>query len=284
MLGKLLKHEWKSVYKFGSLLVLTILVLTAIGYLFLSSSVVGDLIAGEVVLSEVEALTLGISSVGTVLLCYLALIGAVYGAMIYMGVRFYKTMYTNQGYLTHTLPVKSGQLLASKILVAGGWMLMVYAVLLFSVVILLVGLFKGAFGDVLIGISFEELRQEVSALYSEMGFDMPFFGVVFLVYMLISPFAAVIRIFGALTIGQLSKKHKLMVGVFTYIGVIVFDYVSIVFAESIIMINSMFTNTGEVPVGFMNSTYIVSMVYMIVSAVVLVIVSHLIIKKKLNME
>lgn len=284
MLGKLLKHEWKSVYKFGSLLVLTILVLAAIGYLFLSSSVVGDLIAGEVVLSEAEALTLGISSVGTVLLCYLALIGAVYGAMIYMGVRFYKTMYTNQGYLTHTLPVKSGQLLASKILVAGGWMLMVYAVLLFSVVILLVGLFKGAFGDVLIGISFEELRQEVSALYSEMGFDMPFFAVVFLVYMLISPFAAVIRIFGALTIGQLSKKHKLMVGVFTYIGVIVFDYVIIVFAESIIMINSMFTNTGEVPVGFMNSTYIVSMVYMIVSAVVLVIVSHLIIKKKLNME
>lgn len=284
MLGKLLKHEWKSVYKFGSILVLAILVITAIGYFFLSSSAVGELFAGEMELSDTEMFTLVISSIGTLLLYYLALIGAMYGVMIYMGVRFYKSMYTSQGYLTHTLPVKPGQLLASKILVSGAWMFLVYFAVFASIIILLIGLFQGILGDATIEISFAEFWREMSAVYGEIGFDMTTFVVVMFGSALISPFTSVIQIFGALTIGQLSKKYKLMVGIFTYIGLIVVNYIITMIVESVIMVNTMLTATGDVSFGFMNSTYIVSMVYTVVVAVVLVLVSHLIIKKKLNMD
>lgn len=284
MLGKLMKHEWKSSYKFGSIMVLTIFVLTLIGYFFLSSSAVGDLISGELVLSGMESFTLVMSSVGTLLLYYLALIGAMYGIMIYMGVRFYKTMYTSQGYLTHTLPVKPGQLLASKILVSGIWTLLVYLAVFASIFILLIGLLQGIVGDALQEVSFAELWKQLAVVYGEIGFDMNLFMWVMLGSALVSPFSSVIQIFGALTIGQLSKKHKLMVGIFTYIGLIILNYIITMIAESVIMMKTMFAATGEITLEFMNSSYLLSIGYTVIISIVLVIVSHLIIKKKLNMD
>lgn len=284
MLGKLIKHEWKGTYKFGGIMVLTIFVLTLIGYLFLRYSAIGDVIQGEMELKPAEIMTLTISSLGTLILYYLALIGAMYGAMIYLGVRFYKTMYTDQGYLTHTLPVTPGQLLTSKIFVSGVWTLFVYLAVFASIFILLFGLFQGLLGAATMEGSLEEALREMANVYREMGFDFVTFGIVLFFTGLLSPFISMIQIFGALTIGQLSKKHKLMVGIFTYIGLIVLNYIVTMVVETVSMINSMFSAAGEVSLGFMNTTYLASIVYSVLMSAVLVFVSHRILKKKLNMN
>ncbi len=284
MLGKLMKHEWKGTYKFGGIMVLTIFVLTLIGYLFLRYSAIGEVMQGETVLKPAEIMTLTISSIGTLILYYLALIGAMYGAIIYLAVRFYKTMYTNQGYLTHTLPVTPGQLLTSKILVSGVWTLFVYLAVFASIFILLFGLFQGLLGADAMEGTLEEAFREIAAIYRDMGFDFATFGIVMIFMGVLSPFISMIQIFGALTIGQLSKKHKLMVGIFTYIGFIVLNYIVTMVMETVVMINSMFSAVGEISLGFMNTTYIASIVYSVLTAVVLVLVSHRIVKKKLNMN
>ena len=284
MLGKLMKYEWKGIGKFGSALILAIFVITGIGYVFLRASAIGDLLVGEAVLTGLETTTLVLSGVGSLILYYLALLGVVYGAMIYMGVRFYKTMYTGQGYLTHTLPVTPGQLLTSKILISGVWYLLVSVSVIISVFILLWGLCQGMFDGLPGEMSLAEIWGELSLAYQEMGINVTGFVITIIMFGLLTPFTTMIQIFGALTIGQLAKKYKLMVGIFTYIGLIVLNYIVTMVMESIIMITTMFSSDGTVGLGYMNTTYIAGGIYTIVVSVVLVFVSHWIIKKKLNLN
>ena len=50
---------------------------------------------------------------------------------------FFKSLYSQQGYLSFSLPVSSNQLLGSKVLVYGGWLIISYAVFMFTSVFLM---------------------------------------------------------------------------------------------------------------------------------------------------
>ncbi len=284
MLGKLMKYEWKNVYKFGSIMILTVLVMTTIGYFFLSSSVVGDFFAGDVVLSDTENLVLVLTSVSSLLVYYLVLIGALYGILIYMGVRFYKTMYTDQGYLTNTLPVTPGKILTSKILVSGSWVFLSYMAVYVSIAVLLIGLVQGMTGGVSADISFAEFWEAIILLYEEIGMDVKQLVIIMILSCLISPFTSVIQIFGALTIGQLSKKYKLLMSILVYIGLTIASSIIVTVIEGVMMMGSIVTATGDVSMEFVNSSCIFALLYSAVISIVLVLVSHRIIKKKLNMD
>ena len=67
-----------------------------------------------------------LSAMATVALFLIALIALI---ITFVGViaNFYKTLYGQQGYLSFTLPVTSGQLLAAKAIVAFLWMIVSYA-------------------------------------------------------------------------------------------------------------------------------------------------------------
>lgn len=68
-----------------------------------------------------------LSAMATIALFLIALIALI---ITFVGViaNFYKTLYGQQGYLSFTLPVTSGQLLAAKAIVAFLWMIVSYAV------------------------------------------------------------------------------------------------------------------------------------------------------------
>ena len=50
---------------------------------------------------------------------------------------FFKSLFSPQGYLSFTLPVSSNQLLGSKVIVYGGWMILSYLVFMFTCVYLM---------------------------------------------------------------------------------------------------------------------------------------------------
>lgn len=68
-----------------------------------------------------------LSAMATIALFLIAMIALI---ITFVGViaNFYKTLYGQQGYLSFTLPVTSGQLLAAKAIVAFLWMIVSYAV------------------------------------------------------------------------------------------------------------------------------------------------------------
>ena len=103
MLTKLLEHEWKSNWKVPTIL---------IGILLLLALLTGSTFVVPV--WEDNMLALGMLIVFIWMTFYLGMFGVSLGISIYLAVRFYKSMYTDEGYLTHTLPVTARQLLLAK--------------------------------------------------------------------------------------------------------------------------------------------------------------------------
>ena len=57
---------------------------------------------------------------------------------IYIAVRFYKNLYTDEGYLMHTLPVTPRQLLVSKLTVGSLWSFLVTILTLWAVFLIMI--------------------------------------------------------------------------------------------------------------------------------------------------
>ena len=83
------------------------------------------------------------SFVATLILYVIMLLASTWGMLIFLGIRFYRSMYTDEGYLSHTLPVTANQLFLSKILVSGVWYLFISIGIGISVVALVVSLMTG---------------------------------------------------------------------------------------------------------------------------------------------
>lgn len=97
MLGKVMKYEWISTGRILVLLHLVLAVFTVIGNLELRIMNGSDSVIPE----NTRALIEGITMTVYVLIVFTAFVGTT----VYLIVRFYKSMYTDEGYLTHTLPV-----------------------------------------------------------------------------------------------------------------------------------------------------------------------------------
>ncbi|MCC8022941.1 MAG: hypothetical protein LIO46_04075, partial [Clostridiales bacterium] len=104
MLGKLMKYDFKATYR-----------LFLVFYLGMLSFFVLGLIGRALDISQVR----GTATVFLVL----AGVGALFAALFYMITRYYRNVFGAEGYLTQTLPVRSGQILASKMLVTFVWLL-----------------------------------------------------------------------------------------------------------------------------------------------------------------
>ena len=113
MLGKLIKHEWKAVWKVPALL---------LGILMIIAAVAGLTFALPI--WDSDWIGLPMSGIMLIMMFYVAMIGVSLGIVIYLAVRYFKNMFTDEGYLTHTLPVTSRQLLISKVMIMSVWELL----------------------------------------------------------------------------------------------------------------------------------------------------------------
>lgn len=291
MLGKLIKHEWKNMYKVGCGMLLSILVVTVIGCIMLRMPWMEALFLEKNTLTELQELLVVYTLIVSFVLYIVMLLGITYGLLIYQGLRFYRTMYTGQGYLTHTLPVTPHQLLLSKILVSGAWYVLTEIAVIFSVIALIVSFASGLFvaeGFPLMGV-IRETSSELRHLFR----DTEVIGAVihFLLYMvfavLLAPFCTLTMVFGSLTIGQMSSKHKGLVGILTYFGIttamsVIMMIVQMVFS----FLMSMEFSRNPMGISRMNmmGTYDVTLALQVLLAVGLYWLSWFILKKKLNLE
>lgn len=121
MLNKLLKYEFKDTARIIPLFYLISLIFAG---MVLSAKTLG--ISWFEITSSVLVLLMGIAVAITTL--------------VVIVLRFYRNLYSNEGYLMFTLPVKPQLLLASKAIVAFCWMIASYLVCFFSIYLFLYGL------------------------------------------------------------------------------------------------------------------------------------------------
>lgn len=144
MLGKLMKYEWKNIWRAGTLMLLGMFVVTVIGCVVLRmpGGLVAEIADGNDI-NAAQSWFVVSSFVATLILYVIMLLASTWGMLIFLGIRFYRSMYTDEGYLSHTLPVTANQLFLSKVLVSGAWYLFLTIGIGISVMALVVSLMTG---------------------------------------------------------------------------------------------------------------------------------------------
>lgn len=207
---------------------------------------------------------------------------------IYMCFCFYKTMYSNQGYLTHTLPVKTSTIFHTKLFVSFVWMLCSSLLFLISIVIFVIGATQGEIFEELAIYNWTTFEEEFVAL---MGMSLGSFLVRFFVVLVLSCLSSLLWIFTCLSIGQLFQQHKIAAAVIT--GVILYvinqiaDFILLsvsnylqIAEPDMISYNEINFTFGDTMLSMMNN----SMLYSILLIIIYYIVCRVILQKHINLD
>lgn len=197
MLKKLIKHEFKATAKtmgllFGAVLLLSIL-----------TSVSLKLPEGNQVFDTIKAVLIAVYIV--------VMLGMMFAGILLLIFRFYNNMLKDQGYLTHTLPVKMWQHIVAKMLTYFVWIVAAVVVAAVSLGIFLMGTGVVDFsqiGEVMseIGASLEQYPQVITILLWV------------LVLGIVQIFTTILCMFASMSMGQLFGKHRVAGSVASYIG------------------------------------------------------------------
>lgn len=285
MLGKLLKYEWKGLY--SPLLILLVVLggTTALtcGVILTINPKYDETIAWY----SITALVLSI------FLYYFGLIGCTLGTTLIIAIRFYKTCYTDQGYLTHTLPVSTKQILNAKILASiFTYMLMLLAIAATIFIIIQVAMhhiFSLMPGD------YDELRREFSREFSlllydfedEFGIRFGAYCVYLIAYFVIAIFSNIVTVLGCVSLGQLYAKHRVVGAILAYF-IVQFIMQIIGYFCTVPMYTRMLVadtyNSDITPFGIMSPTMNLTLLVSVIVAVGMYFINLHMMTKKLNLE
>lgn len=212
MFAKLLKHEWKGTGK-----LLGMLSLAALGV-----GVVGAIVLKILVVSFADGIEDGLDGfipailIPAMLMIVITLIAYAFGSVIILMYRFYKNKFTDEGYLTFTLPVNSHQIFLSSLLNMLIWMLIISFVIFVCIFLVLV------FGTAEEGIINPKVISSMSQWPSEL-WDALISDWQFIQVGIISPVYTLVMVMTSITIGAVwAKKHKILAafGIYYAIGMI----------------------------------------------------------------
>lgn len=206
--------------------------------------------------------------------------------------RFYKNLFTSEGYLTFSLPVSTNQHLFAKLF----WAVLYNMIVFVSTVL-----------ASLITISGDILNETVKAgvfllenLFKTfkdvpIGLHIVFYIIEFIAIIILSTAGSLLIFYACIAIGQTAKKNRILLSVAVYFGYMMLSemigtFISIImsiFATSELFI-TMFEKIGEFinnhPFEFVHIIMIISIVSSILVAAVCYFITHRIITRKLNLE
>lgn len=207
MLGKLIKHDFKSLSRIllpTLLVIFGATVLGTLGFNFLVRNT-SDRVSNSP-LAEILNIVSGI-------VFAIALIG-IWASFIFVSVvifyRFYKSCVDNEAYLTFTLPVSAGNILWSKLITAVIWLLIGTLVGLLCLFLFL------TFGTSDGGLVNYDIPNAIRDLFKSdyLTGSTVWLIVELIFYLLIASVYVVLEIFLALIIGgTVAQKHKLLAGI-----------------------------------------------------------------------
>jgi hypothetical protein len=288
MLGKLFKHEFQRTSKIGGLLLIIAACVTILGAIYLVSPLFHGMLAPDDMRNPMIPIVGAILGFLGLLSYSGMLIGLSVGFMIYLGFRFYKSMYSDEGYLTHTLPVKSSDILIAKVVTGGVWMLiMTIAMTLMVAFLMLLGFaeVRGvSIGTIIISIK-DTLEIFFGYIKEFTGMKLTSSGIMLILMFFITPFANISILYGAITLGQYSWKNKGLMGIIAYLGIRMLMSIVSGILNLGMTVGRM---SGEIDAGISlslaNDKYFTTLLVSVLFAVVLFVWSIHVVKDRLNLE
>lgn len=116
--------------------------------------------------------------------------------------RFYKGLFKDEGYLVHTLPVRSWQIIAAKLIPAVVWTIATMAVMIVSMTLMAV------FSSLMRGLNWGELFSDLGYVLRHLDFIDISSVLQVLLMLLILLVSTVLQVYASLSIGQLFPQHR----------------------------------------------------------------------------
>lgn len=274
MLKKLFVYEWRDVWKPLGILNLVVILLSLLSYFTFSEKFME--LVGQ---NEYAAMVMVLYN----LLYFAAIMALGFATTFFMFARFYKNLYTDEGYLMHTLPVTSSQLIWSKAFVAIIWTVIGSVVMIFSMMMYM--------NSIMVSQGDQNIMQALGEFLADMFVvEWPAGSVVMLVLcvliMLVTPVYSILFGYTAISLGQLTKKHKILASVGIYFGLnyavqIITSLATVPFMEFIESMDGMAENEVMTAV---NGILALSLVITIGIACVFYYITNRVMKTKLNLE
>lgn len=277
MLSRLIRHEWRETWRIPVISFLVILFLTLVCFIcFRQLEPPADensVNAGAFVIMMLYCLI--ISCISTVV-------------TIYIAIRFYRNLYTDEGYLMHTLPVTPRQLILAKLLVAALWVFVLSLLALWAICcILLFGLPAMALVDM--SVIIPALTEYFPQIF---GMGPVAFLLFYVLLSLVSAFSSVLVAYAAISLGQLFSKHKVMASILCYIGftMLIQTVSTLLMTPSLtrlVLSQDMVNTASGIPSYFgayMREILLISMAGSVICAVISYILTEYIMRRQLNLD
>lgn len=284
MLGKLLKYEWKGL---RSPLLIMMIVLGGT-----TALTCGVILTINPKFDESIAWYSMMALVLSIFLYYFGLIGCTLGTMLIIAIRFYKTCYTDQGYLTHTLPVSTKQILNAKIIAS----VLTYMLMLLAIAVTIFIIIEVAMHHIfsLMPGDYDELRRTFSREFSsmlyefedELGISLGSYITYLVVYFIIATLANIVTILGCVSLGQLYAKHRVVGAIAAYF-IVQFVMQIVGYFCSLPMYTKMLLaeyDSNQTPFGIISPSMNLTLLISVILAVVMYFVNLHMMTKKLNLE
>ncbi len=209
MLGKLIKYEFKALYKKVLLCVAGGLLISILTLLMFQLTAASD---GNNIM-----LQLFLSS--GMIFSILAMLAVSILTLVFIIHRFYTNLYNDEGYLTFTLPVSSSQLLWSKLISGAVWTIIAGIGVIASFGILFVGILETAGNyvgeDLLLYINIT-----INYYFSLTGIEPGLFIAETIISMLVNVFYSMMIIYLCITLGSaIAAKHKVLIAILLYFAI-----------------------------------------------------------------
>lgn len=261
MLSKLMKYELKATSRLLIPLYLILLFISIINRFVLAPNSYAEQI-------RVIDQFLLITYVSTIFVVFVV-------TFLYMIIRFYKNLLTDEGYLMFTLPTKTHQLITSKLLITLFWSLLSIIAVLFSLFIVFAN-------SVTIPDAINAAKEAIAALNGQFGVSWILVFTEMLIASLLGLVANILLIYVSIAIGQLFSKHKIIgsFGAYMLIYLAVQLLITIIFIPFGIFISNNPTTVPPIPQVILPVTIVI----LAAGCVVFYFATNYIFKRKLNLD
>ena len=277
MTVKMIKYEFKQMSPVLLVAFIALFFVTLIGFLI---GVLPILILGG------KDLGTGIWSIFMVSISFLAyafiLMVIAIGMNIFIGYRFYKSMYSSTGYLTHTLPLSTNELILGKTIPAIAVQISVDLMVIISAVIIFLGYYvaKDGFENAMYNIS--SLLQIFEGRYFYTGFGIVLAVTMFGISAVIQTVSGTFVLLLSASIGQLFNSHRILMGVVSFI------VINRIIAAFEWILNLIVTEAAKADYYSRRTGTIISLILIAIINIAVLIISYVlnyyIISNKLNLE
>ena len=257
MLGKLLKYDFRAMWKQFSIIWLAALVIALINRFTLPFNTKGGLVANNELVAVITM------SVFVGVLCAMFVV-----AMVFVLTRFYKGLLGDEGYLMHTLPVQTWQLILSKLICALAVTILNVVVSMLAMVLMMPIDWTDLFDVIMWQRLVQGLAQQPDAILYLVEFFL-------MVIMAMALMIAVVYL--SMAIGHLFHRRRI------FMSVVAFFAIDIV--GNIVL--TLLANTGlayEITTLGGHLSFWIGIVLLAIPAVVLFLATSYILKNRLNLE